>query len=266
MSAFPEGIEIKIQGDLITVSGTMYRRFYHVLRMRPGQTSKFVDQHETLYIGQLEYIKKSEMIFKIISVMERKFLAKPTKRVNVVIGIPANEYLKEILQIAPQFDIAKLYFFPGDFSPRKINETEWNKRQKKYQQILAEGAIVAERFLTPQILFINSLGQFVKTLDQKDMSFFWGQTPNSYIPLSEEQPNDESMRASQTLSTKKSNLRNEMNLSQENYIIIGPEGGFSDSELKILHSLNGIPLQLGNNVMQTKVAFSALCGAVISMV
>ena len=130
---------------------------------------------------------------------------------------------------------SQLDVFCGKHSPKIFHISEKNRHLKRWQRIVSEASKQCERQFPPAINFHNDISAALKTLPE---------CPNSWILVTE--PAD-------AISWKKI-LNSADDLIKHHRVLIGPEGGFHQDEIKIsLHS--GIrPVHLGPRIMRSETA------------
>lgn len=247
MSAFPiEGLIVKSDSE-IKVSEAMAGRFKRVLRIRPGHIEKFIDNSGLVYHARCSLIAEGELSFTIEKSI--KPLPKGTRDIKIILllGIPAQNYLNEILSYSSQLDLSEVHIFPGDHSPRGLNAALFEKKKARFETILAEGRIPAERFKRPEIKWFCSLGSALER---------YKQSYKNHILIESKSPGEQN----DTLYLLKDQIRNNDDLA---FLIlaVGPEGGLSGRESKILKEKNSMGLTIGDGVMKTAVVIPALLGA-----
>ncbi len=267
MAAFRENSEIVFFGSQIRVLGSTSQRFKKVLRMRLGEKQKFINNEETLFLAAFAQDNRTHLLFNIIERYPRPWLKQKGWSITLVLGLPAHSYLKEILPAVAQLNVDHLVVFQADHSPWQMNQSIWQGKQNKYNHLIAEGSIIAERYKLPSLDFFADWTDFWEQKRNhgnheydENISNIGSDPAHSIIvygcPPSLDKPSSDLDLFAQL----KRFGRNETNQIVDINIIIGPEGGLSQPEVKYLKNLNAVSLQIGDSVMQTKTAIVAVNG------
>ncbi len=150
-------------------------------------------------------------------------------QLDLALGIPKKDALDLCLKEAVELGFRKIYLIRGEFSQNKIPEAERLKN-----------------------LLISALEQ----------------SNSPYMPLIEEATwqtvswNDYGTVLH--LDSQRENKSSSGNISRENLLVVGPEGGFSEKELDLLRALpQGESLHFPTPILRTPTAVAAGAGVVL---
>lgn len=156
------------------------------------------------------------------------------KKVILVQSLVNEQKMDLILQKSTELGISEIYAYKATNSVVKENDKS-NKKIERWQRIVKEASEQSKRTIIPQIKGIISLKELIKL------------NANLKIMLS--------------VNENKKSIKKVL---QENsscdiiIIVVGPEGGFTNDEEKVLQENNFISTTLGNRVLRTETASLAI--------
>lgn len=130
--------------------------------------------------------------------------------------------LEFILQKAVELGVKKVILVQGDFSQMKHQ-----LRLDRLRKIMIEAAEQSERGYVPELILENKLSDFLKNNSNKEKIFVAMERLENLIKLKN---------------------------GEDAIIVIGPEGGFSEQERKLIFDLNLKYFSLGKRVLRMETA------------
>ncbi len=220
-------------GTQYELKGEETRHIINSRRLRPGVNFQIQDQEGKRFEAILKSFDRKSLLFipqKIVDVPPASSL-----RIEILQAIPKQKSLDSILQKTTELGVSQVDIFCGIHSPKIFRTSEKHHHLKRWQRIASEASKQCERQYPPEIYFHSDISAALKTLPE---------CPNSWILVTE--PAD-------AISWKKI-LNSADDLIKHHRVLIGPEGGFHQDEIKIsLHS--GIrPVHLGPRIMRSETA------------
>ena len=192
------------------------RDLHHILNVARHQKGESIGIIYPPYrgTGKIAEISKEKVVVELDSVVK---IVKPEIRVSVAIPVIKDLYFKELLHSLVELEIEKIYIFKSRRSNRKLG---WLKMDRLYK-LLVEASKQCGNPLPPEVEFtemeaIHGNGFFMD-IDGNDFQ--------SYNPV-----------------------------RGENIIVVGPEGGFTPEEKKLLESGGLKPVAFGREVLRTQAA------------
>lgn len=192
-----------------------------VIRLKKGQYIRMFNEHDGEFIAQVVSINKKEITFKVIDNL-RVIIEEPTFILALCI-IKLDRFL-EAIRAAVQLGVTKI--IPVISSRVQLKTIP----RDKIENILQQSTEQSERLKVPLLADPISLEELVKKTDIEQIVFA-----------------NENEIESQTISTIKCWRKNLC-------VLIGPEGGFTDQEIKSLDQPNIMSVSLGATVMRTEIA------------
>ena len=192
-----------------------------VLRLRMGEKVVICDGLGMDYITDVKSIEKSAIVLKTNEI--RPNATEPKTKITLYQALPKSDKMEYIIQKAVEIGVYKIV-------PIITQYCIQNKVDKltRWQKIIESAAKQSHRGLIPQILPAITLPQALDEDGNKVVLYENASTPlKTYL---------------------------QSNKSTEIGIFIGPEGGFSESEIT-LFSNHQIPvLSLGSRILKTETA------------
>lgn len=185
-----------------------------------------------VYLVKLIESNKEFAICRVIS--QEKESNEPNILINLYQGLPKSDKLELIIQKAVELGVDKIIPFVSSRTIVKWDQKKESKKLLRYQEISESAAKQSKRGKIPvveRLISFNELQDIVK---------------QDYTIIAYE---------NRGVSLKETILQNNTNVFN---IIIGPEGGFSEEEVKILESNGAKVVNLGNRIMRTETAAIAL--------
>lgn len=185
-----------------------------------------------VYLVKIESLDKSSTICNIIS--KRKGENESNIKINLYQGLPKSDKLELIIQKCVELGINSITPFTSSRTIVKWDKKKEAKKLTRYQDIAESAAKQSKRTYIPEIKESVNFNQLCDVVGER------------YTILSYED-------YGQTL--KETILEND---TEEFNIIIGPEGGFSEEEVKKLKEKGAKIVNLGNRILRTETAAIAL--------
>lgn len=219
----------KLEGEKIFVNPEESNHIMNSLRHKIGDKILVSNEIDKEYQTEIIDYEKGQVILKIEEVFP---LQKSEKEIVLVQGLCKGEKMDFIIQKATELGVKKIIPLETMRTIVKYDKIKGEKRVERWQKIAAEAAKQSNASLIPQVSQIKKLKDFGNNLEEKTKYIlFWEEEDTLY-------------------------LRNVLAETNEGKIvlIIGPEGGFDEQEVKILEEKGVITVSLGNKILRTETA------------
>ncbi len=229
----------KIQGNLAFIdSEEEIKHISRTLRMQEGDVVEIFDGKGKEYIARLDQIDKKSIQLKVME--EVKINRELKTFITVYQGIPKAQKMELIVQKLTEIGVSRMVPVKFERCIRLIDEKEV-KQIQRWQKIALEACKQSKRTLVPLIeksMDIKTLAQDIKN---NDLSLLFYE-------------NEEALNVKELLKA--------LDKKQTKVgIIIGPEGGITETERELLISAGAKSVLLGNRILRTETA--AIYGASI---
>lgn len=217
------------------IKGQEFQHLSRVLRLSPGRAVVVFDGTGKEYVGKLVSLEKGEAL---VSIAKPSLFARESfLEVWLVQSLSKGAKMNLIIQKATELGVRGIIPLKTQHCVAKLEGKKEVERRQKWQKVALEAVKQCRRTLLPTVLPVCSLEEFLQKLPVKRHLFMpWEQGGSSlrYV-LAEE-------RTSKTARTVPV------------YLLIGPEGGFAEEEVKQVQSYGGIPVSLGPRILRTETA------------
>lgn len=203
-----------------------------VLRLEPGDAIEAFDGEGQEYSCILLERGTNGWIAQILS---RQFSPnEPGMRVHLVQGLAKGDKMEYIIQKAVEIGIYSIIPFQCDHAVVRLDEQKAFKKVERWQSIAREACKQCRRSYIPRIHMPQTLEDLTPLMKDNPWLMFY------------EKEHDRSIRRC---------LHEERLLSsQDIFLMIGPEGGFSDYEAEWVRRCGGYTAHLGRRILRTETA------------
>lgn len=221
-----------IDNDKIFITGDDVKHIGRVLRLKVGDIITVCDGKGLEYICRLSSISREAVLCGIVE--SRESGTEPPVMVDLYQGLPKSSKMDLIVQKCVELGINSIT--PVNTS-RVVVDTEKGKgaesRTARWQKISEEAAKQSGRGKIPEVKSMVVFSEAIKNLHGYDLSL---------IPYEKE-----------CHTGLKQILRGKNNINRV-AVFIGPEGGFSDEEIKLAKENGIIAITLGPRILRTETA------------
>ena len=222
----------------IEVAGDEAHHAIKVLRIKLGEEILVSDGAGNWVRAVVESIEKKTFMAKVL---ERGFQEEKSPRLIVVQGLPKSDRVKDAIEILVESGVDLIIPWQADRSISK-----WQKDSlDKWQSAAVAATKQSRRFRKPEIVDGLSLSQLLEI--ESENSAFLVMHESATTKLSE------------VVTSKFAGM-------SEIIIVIGPEGGISDSELALLEGAGAHIVGLGPEVFRSAHAGGAALSAVSALI
>ena len=218
---------------VITDSGDL-RHMRKVLRLKPGDEVEVSDSAKWEYRAVIEEITDDSAVLRITD--KQAFAREPRIQVTLFQGVPKASKMDEIVQKCTELGVSEIY--PVFMDRTVVVEKDgFGKKIARWRKVAAEAVKQCRRGKAPEVMDRLSFKEMVPCLGDFDLVLF---------PYENETGRTikDALREYLTKDAKPERIA----------VIIGPEGGFSDSEAEALKTFGADCVSLGKTVLRTETA------------
>ncbi len=222
--------EISDQGFAF-VKGREVRHARKVLRLQIGDPVIVFDSEGNEFLGKVKrYYSKEDMEITLVEELERDVI--PDKNVHLIMGLCRSKNFELALQKCTEIGVASI--IPLETTRSILKTSDALHKLDRWKDIALDAAKQSTRVTIPEIM----QPQTIETLFEN----YALNSGNSVIAAVSEKQS--------TLKDVSKNLQ----MAEDLFIIIGPEGGFTDEEISLVQS-NGVNvITLGKRVLRAETA------------
>lgn len=221
--------------DEVYISDDDLHHISRVMRMNQGDQIICNRPDGQTAICSILEITDNHVAAKIVEWLETN-VEMPVK-VAIAQAFPKGDKLDLILQKGTELGAVDFFLFHGARSIVKLDSKKVDKKLQRYRKIVKEAAEQSHRSLLPDVQVMSSFSELLKqanTFDHKLVAY------------------EETTRSEK--SDKLNVTYQKVQEGQSIFICIGPEGGFSESEIATLKEYGFICVRLGPRILRTETA------------
>lgn len=231
----------QINGGNAYIEGEDVKHIKDVLRYNINDNIDICDENGIKYIAQIINMAKEKISLKILEVSEET--SEPSVNITLFQGLPKVDKLEMIIQKCTELGVSEIVPVITERVIVKLDEKSASKKLERWNKIAQEAGKQSGRQKIPKVKNINNLKNLIEILPKYDILL---------LPYECEKE-----------VTLKSVLRNLDKNVKNIAIFIGPEGGFSENDLKLLNLPNVKKVTLGPRILRTETAGLATVSMVL---
>lgn len=216
-----------IQENIAIIKGEEAQHISRVLRMKKGDNVTLCDGEGTFYDATLTDFSDKTVTAQISEGYPAP--TEPTVQLTVFQGVPKNPKLETVIQKLTEIGAVRLV--PMD-TKRAVAKLDKSAKVERLRKIAQEAAKQSKRGIVPEVTDCVPFKKAVEMAAQADLAL---------IPYEEE-----------TEVSLKSALRGKNPKTVS--VMIGPEGGFDESEIRMAKDAGLQSVTLGKRILRTETA------------
>ncbi|MFH5880829.1 RsmE family RNA methyltransferase [Liberiplasma polymorphum] len=217
-----------ITDQLIIKDSNQVHHMRHVMRMKKGDRIVVCDHEGTCYYMSIEQIATDEVALNKVQALPK---IKKSFHVTLAQSLIRKDHFELVFQKATELGADTIIPIETERTIIKYKDKAIDQKQKRWETIIQEASEQSHRNKLCHLETIMPL----KTLDFK---------PYDHVFVAYEQEKNISFKS--MLATVKSDAHI--------MIIIGPEGGFSEGEIKFLKDKGVVSISLGPRILRSETA------------
>lgn len=218
-------------GDSFRIAGADHNHIKNVLRMRPGE-QLLISCGGVSHLCELMQLDETDALVRILR-EEHQNTELPV-RILLFQGLPKSDKMEWIIQKCVELGAAEIIPVEMRRCVMKVEEKKKDAKRSRWQAIAESAAKQSKRSVIPEVGEILRFGQAMERAGQTDLFL---------VPYE----NEEGMKATRDALLK---IRPGMTVS----ILIGPEGGFEESEIESARNAGAVCVSLGKRILRTETA------------
>ena len=221
------------------ITGRDAHHIMDVLRMGPGDPLQVVADDGISFVGEITAADTNT-----VTVAAREILREthePDVRISLLQGLAKGEKMELIIQKAVEIGVAEIFPLAMDHSVVVLDRSKAGKKTERWQKIAEAAAKQSKRDMIPDVHEVMKLSRVLQ--EEK-----W-----DLLVIAYESENQVSLK--EVLQVHKD--------AKSIGIIIGPEGGLSNEEVKAAQEAGGIAVSLGRRILRTETAGMVAATAIL---
>lgn len=242
----PDGVH----NETLIITGEDAKHMLTVLRFKVGDVFLAFDGTGLEYEAEVTSIGKNTVAGKIIRVYEPG--TEPKKKVVLFQGLPKTDKMDWIVQKSVELGVHEIIPMSTQYSVVRINEKGLDGKLERWNRIAREACKQSGRAVVPKVK---------EPLSYRDALKLWSDRVN-------EEPGSNTITVFCYENEGKKCLKDLFicyNIDHVNTagIFIGPEGGFSEEEVRLAKDCRFSPVSLGKRILRTETAAIAVLSAMM---
>ena len=232
----------QINENIITILGTDVNHIVNVLRLKMDDEIQVCnedtgDNYKTKIIELNKEIVKCNILEKI------KSKAEANVHINILQGLPKAEKMELIIQKCTELGVKEITPVEMERCIVKLDGKSASKKQERWQKIAEVAAKQSGRDKIPQINSVTNIKNICNMLEDYDIVL---------VPYE----NEKNITLKEVV---KELPKKDLKIA----IIIGPEGGFEEKEIKMLEQNSCKIVTLGNRILRTETVAIAMTSVIL---
>ena len=223
--------ETKINGDRVYIDGSDYNHIKNVLRMSKGDTF-LVSSEGRSDLCEIESLDGGAVTARIIE--ENYQNTELPVKIYLFEGLPKGDKMEFIIQKAVELGVHTIVPTEMKHCVVKLDDKKKKSKQTRWQSIAESAAKQSKRNTIPVVHEVLSYKDALNLASELDLLL---------VPYENKNGMTDTVSALNKLCDCKSVG-----------ILIGPEGGFDQSEIEAAITLGGLPISLGKRILRTETA------------
>ncbi len=215
----------------VTITGPDVNHIRNVLRMKPGEEILAGNGIDTDYLCRIEQIMPDRVTARILSQTESTELP---ARLYLFQGLPKSDKLELIIQKAVELGVYQVIPVNTRRTVVKLDAKKEESRVRRWNVIAESAAKQSGRVLVPEVTPVMELDEALAYAADFDVKM---------IPYEKARGMEETARAV-------ASVRPGMSVG----VMIGPEGGFEETEVSAAREAGFAPISLGRRILRTETA------------
>jgi 16S rRNA (uracil1498-N3)-methyltransferase len=216
----------------LNLEGDEARHLIKVARIRKDEDVLLLNGEGLVAKAVVTDVSKIEIQLDIKEVETRK----RAHNIHLALGLPKRDAFEEILRSSVELGIGKIYFWKSEYSQHDYQQSE------RYQRILESALIQSNNPFLPELISLSSEEQLFEEIETYSQSFYF--CSHAVGP--------------QVLKSQ--------HYKEQLLIIIGPEGGFSPREEKLLEDSESTDsIHLATAILRAPTAVATALGYILAL-
>lgn len=235
----------QINDTEITILGEDVNHISNVLRMKVGDVIQICNTDTTdNYNVELEEFSKDKIVCTILE----KIASEAESNINLTIfqGIPKSDKMELIIQKSTELGVKSIVPVDMERCVSKITGKDEKKKIDRWQKISEVAAKQSGRDIIPKIENVVKVKQICQMINEFDMLIVPYEKAEGYFFR-------DSIEELKRSNNKYPNIG----------IVIGPEGGFEESEVELLRESGARIVTLGKRILRTETVALAMSSVIM---
>lgn len=244
--------EIRYQEAVI--EGAVARQITRVLRLKAGDAITLLDGSGGVYSAEITSLSSGVVRARILD--SKTDVNEPKLKLTLASCLPKSDRAEYIVAKCTELGISEIALVESERTIARLNADNTDKRLARLRRIAVEATEQCGRSRVPDIRGVIGFDELVGMVPRFDLTIVaWEE--ESGLSLRE------ALRTVSKLPGRSSSEARGSHGVETVLVVIGPEGGLAEHEVKALTSAGAISASLGPRLLRTDTAAIAACAAVM---
>jgi 16S rRNA (uracil1498-N3)-methyltransferase len=229
-----------VTGGRVRVDGADARQIHSVLRLREGDRIAALDGTGCMLVVQIADASKEEVVGDVVQVCPLD--TEPKVKLTIAQALPKADKLEFIIQKGTELGVVKFDVITTARTVARPPDDRMDRRLARWRSIAKEAAEQSCRAVVPEVTGITSLGGLLPKISEFDLAICLWEDEN------------------------KTNIRRILNQNRvvgSILIVVGPEGGLEEEEVRQMEAAGAKVATLGRRVLRCETAAIAATAMVL---
>ena len=218
-----------ISGKQLHITGDLAHHLGKVLRLTPGTHVTVSCGDGKLHEAELQVFERDAIEGVILSTTED--VQETAVEVVLYQGMPKGDKLELVIQKCTELGVSRVVPVETSRAVVKLDDGKARKKQERWQKIAQEASEQSKRSTVPEVTTLMSWKEALQDMQEGLTIVLWEEEQQKHLR--------EYLGGT---DAKRINL------------IIGPEGGLSESEVETLLAQGAVSVSLGKRILRTETA------------
>lgn len=220
---------------MVELTGDDAHHLSRVLRLKPGDRVELCDGQGTAHLAEIVAVEKERSMCRLIEPLAAR---EPDIKVALAFSLPKGDKAELVLQKATELGACAFYPFVSERSVSRPNEARIRIKNERWQKIIRSAAAQSKRDILPKVLgVVDWAGLLALFPGFSRVVIFW--------------ENEKSRSVKDVLAG--------VAKGERVLLVVGPEGGFSEREVKEAVAAGAKPATLGPRILRAETAAMLVC-------
>ena len=220
----------QLYNEEMSITGVDAKHIGKVLRMQPGDKLQIVSDDGVSALAEVTAISETTVTVHCLEVLAESH--EPAVKITLAQGLAKGEKMDFIIQKAVELGAYSIVPVAMEHSVMRLDGAKADKKVERWQKIAEAAAKQSKRDIIPQVQAVQSVSQMLANNNCKTKIIAYECEDRMSI---------------------KTALR-EAGQLDDLLLIIGPEGGISESELTKAREAGAVPVSLGRRILRAETA------------
>ena len=229
-------------GESFILAGAEARHLLQARRARPGARFALQDPTGNRFEAELESFRNGKAAFRVLEPLPVPAL--PALKLTLAQAAVKAKATEWIIQKATEVGVAAIAFFPAENSIVPARELRDAQSKGRWERIAWEACKQSDRRFPPELHLLPGLDAVLAARPAGEAAWLFhpvgGLTPGEVTPAIPSPAKPSSALA-----------------------LVGPEGGFSETETALAERAGCIPVRLGEQTLRAETAALVACGLLL---